>query len=461
MTQSETRAIIEDFAKEIARRKTKTAKPSKIVIDFRQEKRDNYEREIVNVPLHFLRYRKENGRITSDVLSYERSHGPLRETDQEAQEVLGSFLAEKDPEKTLQLERLIQSHGQEMPAIITCDGFLIDGNRRRYVLGKLNKEYSSNPDFEMMKVVILPGPEDEGGPPTLLEIEKIENRYQLQSDGKATYSKFDTALSIRKKEQGGFSLEDQLKDDPQYAHLSSAEFTKQAKKKRKEFLEPLDCIDRYLEHIGRPGQYNCVSTGVGDSEGRWQAFVDYSRFYCNDLTNAQKRQKMGVEEQEVGDIEDAAFKVIRLRRLDGLDKVHQIIRNFPKYCKDAKEQILAISGQVDDTILESEKYDSAGEEKDATDQENIWAAKAKQIIIPNIVKAKSLHSQVTEQETPLTLLEAALKKLEHDQMDISLLLHSDLGKARGIASRIQKVAHKLEKAIYDESKSRPKRGISA
>ena len=35
------------------------------------------------------------------------------------------------------------------------------------------------------KAVILPGKDDVGGPSTLLESEQIENRYQLQSDGKA------------------------------------------------------------------------------------------------------------------------------------------------------------------------------------------------------------------------------------------------------------------------------------
>jgi len=85
-----------------------------------------------------------------------------------------------------------------------------------------------------MKVVILPGKDStkEGGPPTLLEIEKIENRYQLQSDGKSEYYGFDRALSIKRKIQIGLSLEDQLRDDPRYAEATDAQLDKAVKNPR-------------------------------------------------------------------------------------------------------------------------------------------------------------------------------------------------------------------------------------
>ncbi|GAG80751.1 unnamed protein product, partial [marine sediment metagenome] len=71
-----------------------------------------------------------------------------------------------------------------------------NGNRRKLALDELSKV---DDKFNWMKVVVLPGKEDPGGPPTMLEIEQIENRYQLQSEGKAEYYKFDRALSIRRK----------------------------------------------------------------------------------------------------------------------------------------------------------------------------------------------------------------------------------------------------------------------
>ena len=99
-----------------------------------------------------------------------------------------------------------------------------------------------DPKFEWMKVVILPGDDDEeqGGLPTIKEIEQIENRYQLQSEGKAEYSKFDRALSIRRKQEAGMSLEEQLRDDPSYAHLIPKEFKKKQTNYEEEFLKPLE-----------------------------------------------------------------------------------------------------------------------------------------------------------------------------------------------------------------------------
>ena len=70
------------------------------------------------------------------------------------------------------------------------------------VMDKLSSssKYCGDERFKTMKAVILPGKDDVGGPPTLLEIEQIENRYQLQSDGKAEYYAFDRALSMRRKD---------------------------------------------------------------------------------------------------------------------------------------------------------------------------------------------------------------------------------------------------------------------
>ena len=103
--------------------------------------------------------------------------------------------------------------GQREPAFITCDGFLINGNRRKMVIDQLKSDFPEDDRYPFMKVVILPGLNEPGGPPSLVEIEKLENRYQLQSDGKSEYYGFDRALSMKRKIELGLSLEEQLRDD--------------------------------------------------------------------------------------------------------------------------------------------------------------------------------------------------------------------------------------------------------
>ena len=160
-----------------------------------------------------------------DVISYEKEFGVLNEKTKESQEELRKMLDKNDPEKNDELERSISHEGQREPAIITCDGFLINGNRRKMILERINNKKPGS--IKSMKVVVLPGKKDPGGPPTLVEIEEIENRYQHQSEGKAEYTKFNTALSIQRKIDMGMTLEEQLRDDPIYAGLTRRNSEKQ------------------------------------------------------------------------------------------------------------------------------------------------------------------------------------------------------------------------------------------
>ena len=303
-----------------------------------------------------------------------------------------------------------------------------------------------------MKVVILPGPDDEGGPPTLKEIEQIENRYQLQRTGKAEYYGFDAALSIRAKIDRGFPLEDQLRDDPQYKNMGDPEFRKIIRKKKKALLDPLDCIDRYLDALDRPGHYQFVSTGIGDPEGRWQAFVDYSEFYRNKLQNRRNRANIGVDEREVPTIEQAAFKVIRLRILPGLGKVHTIMRAFPKYCRHAKEALVELDQNVKQDLPTTDCLDSNGNRLPLRTIDQTWATKYRSEITHRIRKAHAAVSGMGGIITSLNLLRDAHKKLTHADLDISSIPLDQLGEAQRLTNRIHTRGKELAKEVYDCTK---------
>ena len=411
ITTPKYREIIEDFASEIRRRRTKASPPRTAVINFRDEHRKGIEREVWEVPIELLRYRKDNGRISIEVASYEKLYKPLLEKDKKTQEILANFLEQKDPDLTDILIKSIKHSGQKEPAIITCDGFLINGNRRKLALEKLK--------MPTMKVIILPGNDDEGGPPTLLEIEQIENRYQLQKEGKAEYYNFDRALSIRRKEQIGMTLEMQLRDDPQYVNLPEREFQKKMQEYQEEFLEPLKCIDKYLSVINREGLYDNISSGIADRKGRWQAFLDYYNHVESKLDNDKKRSNiLGIEEDEVGYVREAAFKIIRLREFPKLKKVHQIMRDFPKMLRrtESKEALFELK-EIDMEIPAKLKYDENGEELDFKKQDQIWISQNAPIIIRQVKKAINLAAYEKEKETPIILLQAAYDKLNHSDMN--------------------------------------------
>lgn len=453
-TQDATREIIDDFAQEIQQKKTKTLPVESITINFRDGIRENREEKVYKVPLDLLRLRKENGRISSSVKTYERVTGPLEGRDSQAQTVLQKFLRDKDPEKTDDLKRLLRAEGQRDPGIITADGFLINGNRRRVALGELRDEFPANDEFKTMKVVILPGKDDEGGPPTLKEIEQIENRYQLQDEGKAEYYGFDAALSIRDKEASGYTLEQQMLDDPQYKLLEPADFKRAVKKRRKELLEPLECVEEYLETIGRPGQYSAVSSGLGDPEGRWQAFLDLSQYFWSRAKTDRGLQKMNIDSAEAGQIMQAAYAVIRMRVIPNLGKLHTIMRKFPKYAEHGKMHLLDLSSNIEHELSHEESIDESGESLSREVIDEKWNSKYRAEITRGIMKARNASEIGIETNAPITLLSDALNKLEHKDMIVENIDPTDLDEAMRQINRIKKRSENLKDEIYKRVKDR-------
>ena len=129
------RKVIEEFKSIIDAHKQKASPPSTEVIDFRNELIERFERPVELIPTKILRFRKDNGRIIADVESYERENKIyLNEADDATQEILRNFLLNNDKEKNEELKKLLAQKGQQRPAIITCDGFLINGNRRKMAL---------------------------------------------------------------------------------------------------------------------------------------------------------------------------------------------------------------------------------------------------------------------------------------------------------------------------------------
>ena len=456
ITKPATREIIEDFAQEINGRKNSATTPSKTVINFRNEFVEKHERDIYLVPIDLLRFRKDNGRIASDVFDYEHRCAVIDEVAEESQNLLREFLAKKDPEKTEVLLRNIHHSGQRDPAIITCDGFLINGNRRKMVIDQLRSRYPVNPNFQYMKVVILPSKGDEGGPPTLLEIEKLENRYQLQSEGKSEYYGFDRALSIRRKIEIGLTLEEQIRDDPQYANATKPEVQKAIKDIHKNYLDPLKCVDRYLKQFKRENQYHTVSSGIGDREGRWQAFVDYSVTYTSKFLNERYRLANQIKEDEIGEIEEAAFDIIRLRKIPNMPKVHIIMRDLHKYCSNpnSKKEILNIPKKVDPAPPVENQILELGEKrpKSREDIDVQWSGKNIEPISFHLNRAQEFYISQREKETPIELLDAALKKLKHECMDLTSISINDYKKARNLIIDIKEKAQELEKKIFNQKK---------
>ena len=105
--------------------------------------------------------------------------------------------------------------------------------------------------------------------------------------------------------------------------------------------------------------------GISDKEGRWQAFLDYSKYVRKKLDDEYQRTKIGVQKDEQGDIEEIALKIIRKREFPGMPKVHKIMRDLPKWISNpaAKKELYKLL-ELDLDLPEEECFDEDSNEYD-------------------------------------------------------------------------------------------------
>lgn len=442
----ELKDIIEDM-------KQPTSPSTMATIDFRDELKRRTLREVVEIPVRCLRFRKNNGRIIADVESFEFEHKcKLDESADETQEILRGFLLSNDKERNEELKSLLTAKGQQQPAIATCDGFLINGNRRKMALEELYHENNQDSTFESMRVVLLPENVTE------LEIQQIENRYQAQREGKAEYKGLNRALMYRKNIQNGFTLKAQLKDDPNYHKLSEEKLQKEVEKYDSNFIQPLVCVDRYLKALGREGRYNSITEGANDRQGRWQAFIDYSKLRHSLLSDKEETAKPHMGKRDLEKLEMALFRVIRKRNLlvDShecrVGKLHEFIRKIPKYLAspEATAEILAIS-KISNELPEAEKYEANGQPLKDRDLDLKWAKKHGTEILDRLQQAR-VHLNLREaQDKPILLMEDALRKLNYTNLDIRNMSAELHAKGLDLAKQIRSRVWEITQGIEDES----------
>ena len=193
---------------------------------------------------------------------------------------------------------------------------------------------------------------------------------------------------------------------------------------------------------------------MSDPEGRWQAIIDYSNTYTRYFSNPKRLIDIGIEEDEIGAIEEAVFDIIRLRTIPDMPKLHVIMRNLPKYCrtKEGKKAIKRIADDVEPILPSEECVGDNSKPLSIPEVDAKWAARNKRSIIYNVKKAYLSHETLKEKETPIDLLEAAYRKLTHDDMDLTTIRITDFGKARKLAAQIKEKADELENQIYHYEK---------
>lgn len=203
------------------------------------------------IPMDLIIYNVENGRIASLVKSYEREHSSLNPEKEEDAKQIAQFLYDSNDIANKKTKRNIVTNGQLETGIITCDGVLVDGNRRvslmRQIISDSSFSTSERARCEKFRAIVLPEDADKK------EILRLETTFQMGADEKVGYNAIEKYLHAQDLSDQGFSTS----DISEFMNLDGAtEVTK--------LLEIKQLIDEYLEYFGLDGLYTRLPKGFED-----------------------------------------------------------------------------------------------------------------------------------------------------------------------------------------------------
>ena len=202
--------------------------------------------DIYRLPTDMLFYNIKNGRFAAEYGEQVRREGghldPEKKGDEEEIKKLLLDINKGETKKTYD-DLLVR--GQWNCCIITVDGYLIDGNRRKAIISKLHSD-TGQESWRYIEAARL----DRSITP--MDLWALEAGIQLGKDEIVRYGPINEMLKIREGKLAGLSEKEIV--NALYGYDNEEEI--------REKLDRLDLIERYLEFVGRPKQYSLVKQKV-------------------------------------------------------------------------------------------------------------------------------------------------------------------------------------------------------
>lgn len=252
---------------------------------------------VYRIPLDYLIYNKYNGRIGSDVLSYEKQNGVLNAELDEDRKIIEDFLYKSKVDRNNTTMNSLLKNGQQRYGIVTSDGTIVDGNRRAMLLNRLfHKREELGYTYEEVEkcryflAIILPDDADER------DIQQLETIYQMGEDDKLDYNPIEKYLKCKELKRLGFSEED------------IAGFMSEKTTQIKEWLRILDLMEEYLQEYGYDGIY----TRLEKTEGPFVDLEGYLDSYAKRGANVRNTD-WTYTDSDISDLKLVCFDYIRAR----------------------------------------------------------------------------------------------------------------------------------------------------
>ena len=242
------------------------------------------------IPLDILVYNPYNGRIGSEVKSYERQHHRLNPENPDDVRIIEDFLwRSKISANEATMQSLLKDH-QKQYGIVTADGMIIDGNRRASLLNRLWRDPSVNANDKQhcrfFLAIILPQDADRK------EIIRLETTYQMGEEAKLDYNPIEKYLKCGDLIEAGFT-ESEIAD---FMNIPKAQVMM--------YLRVLRLMDDYLESYGYEGIYTQLA-----NEDAFQKLDAALRQYSGGGVSGMWDYDI---EADVADLKAIAFDYIRL-----------------------------------------------------------------------------------------------------------------------------------------------------
>lgn len=252
---------------------------------------------VYRIPLDYLVYNKYNGRIGSDVLSYEKQNGVLNAELDDDKAIIEKFLYESKIDRNKITMDSLLKNGQQRYGIVTSDGTIVDGNRRAMLLNRLfHKREELGYSYEEVEkckyflAIILPDDAEEK------DIQQLETIYQMGEDDKLDYNPIEKYLKCKELKRLGFSEED------------IAGFMSEKTSQVKEWLSILNLMEDYLKEYDYEGIY----TRLEKTEGPFVDLENYLDSYKKRGANVRNAD-WTYTDSDISDLKLVCFDYIRAR----------------------------------------------------------------------------------------------------------------------------------------------------
>ena len=373
--------------------------PKNITLNIQGQSKDL---QTYHLPLDLTFYNIKNGRFAAEYADLKKEKGrDLDATNLEDSRDIKNLLIGIEPNQSQILQDSILRDGQQEPGIITYDGYVINGNRRRAVLDNLVLDGHSN--YRFIDVARLPQNV------SAKDLWKIEAGIQLSRNKQLNYGPINELLKFKEGIDAGLSAKEIARE--LYGGFKENDILVK--------LEEFKLIAEYLQFIQEPNVFN-------KAKGIHEHFIDLRKI----LAEFKKRANPAPDE------------IVRAKHI-GFQLIHDGVpaREFRKM----KDVLLNDSSK--ENLWSAEKY-SKPELLSIKDEKKIKADQQDGLTEARIIFNNCLDKVKADSEAqkPETLLRRALTNLE--SIDIT---HCNLNNPtiKQLIEQIQNVLHNIHSVKPD------------